>query len=305
MLSQEPSAIEQVKDDHQSFVKLKLRDICSRSRKGRALWRRAASMRRRAASMRGSLREGLAYMHCLSNGAEVFYKKVRGLPLPPLYFRNGIVWHHGPYDDPVLLFQEFYIQHWMPSLHGAPRGAVAIDVGANIGAATLLWASEAPDAVIYAYEPNPQAFATLKSNIASSLFKTSIIPHQVAIGSQNGEIELWIDVPTTLSTAYGDAPGPNGRKIKVQSITLDDAMSEIDGDVWFLKIDTEGAEGDILAGASLTTLRRCSHIILEWHDNIVPGVSDACRKRLVEAGFRFTAERLHPWNEGIFYCSRE
>src|SRR5262249_27357710 len=135
------------------------RRACSRSRTARALWRRAVNMR-------GSLREGLAYVHCLSNGAEVFYKKARSLPLPPFYFRNGIVWHQGAYDVPVGLFLEFYVEHWMPSLRLAPRGAVAIDIGANIGAATLLWASQAPDAVIYAYEPNPQAFATLKSNIA-------------------------------------------------------------------------------------------------------------------------------------------
>lgn len=258
------------------------------------------------AGLKRNIREGLAYVRHLSNGAELFYKKkAKKYPLPPFRFRNGIVWHHGPFDEPELLFQEFYIDHWMPPLLDAPPGAIVIDVGANIGAATLFWASQAPDAVFHAYEPNPQSFATLKTNIESSPFGQRITPYQIAMGSENGNIELWTNVPTTLATAYGEAPSQDGRKVKVPSITLNEAMREIKGEVWLLKIDTEGAEGDILEGADLSTLQRCRHIILEWHDNIVPGVSDVCRKRLLEAGFHFTSERVHPWDEGILYCTRE
>lgn len=256
--------------------------------------------------LKWNIRYGLAYLRYLSNGAEVFYKiKTKKLPLPPFCFRNGIVWNHGLHDDPVTLFQEFYLDQWMPSVIDAPPGAIVIDIGANIGAASLLWASQSPSCVLHAYEPNPQAFETLNRNITSSHFVGRIIPHQVAISDRQGEIELWVDVPTVLSTAYGDDPGLNGRKIKVPTITLDDAVRDIDGDIWLLKIDTEGAEGVILSGASISTLRRFKRIVLEWHDNIVPGVSNICRKRLIEAGFRFTSERVHPWNEGIFYCSRE
>jgi FkbM family methyltransferase len=251
-------------------------------------------------------RHGLAYLRHLSNGVELFYRiKTKKLPLPPFRFRNGIVWHHGPYDDPVLLFEEFYVDKWMPSLTDAPHGSVIIDIGANIGAATLLWASQSPYSVIHAFEPNPQAFATLEKNIIASNFIERISTHQTAINSCQGEIDLWVDVPTVLSTAYGNDPGLNGRKIKVPAITLDDAVRDIKGDIWLLKIDTEGAEGDILSGTNLSTLRRFQRIVLEWHDNIVPGVSDLCRKILDEAGFRFSSERVHPWNEGIFYCERK
>lgn len=111
-------------------------------------------------------------------------------------------------------------------------------------------------------------------------------------------------MPTALSTAYGDSPGTNGRKVSVPSITLDDAFADIAGGVWMLKIDTEGAEGDILSGASTATLQRWRNVVLEWHDNLVAGVSDVCRRRLTDAGFRFDSERVHPWNEGILYCVR-
>ena len=72
--------------------------------------------------------------------------------------------------------------------------------------------------------------------------------------------------------------------------------------MWLLKIDTEGAEGDIFHETSIPALRRCRRIVVEWHDNIVPGVSQIVRKRLAEAGFTVQKEHLHPWDEGIIYA---
>jgi len=47
-----------------------------------------------------------------------------------------------------------------------------------------------------------------------------------------------------------------------------------------LKIDTEGAEGDIPECASDAVLDNVSNACIEWHDNIVPGVFKRCGERL-------------------------
>jgi FkbM family methyltransferase len=252
------------------------------------------------------VRESAEHLRWLSNGLEILYSRKRHRPtLPPYRFRNGTTWYHGDYDDPVLLFREFYVNRWMPSLHGAPADSVVIDVGANIGAATLLWAREkVPGLVIHAYEPNPQAFITLQRNVSASRPNAQVALHQTAVSGERGEIELWVDVPTILSSAYGDSPGTHGRKVTVPAVTLDDVLADISGQVWMLKIDTEGAEGDILSSVTTAALERCRNIVLEWHNDLVAGVSDVCRRRLTEAGFRVDFERLHSGNEGILYCSR-
>jgi len=252
-------------------------------------------------------RESAEHVRWLANGWEILYHRKRHRrTLPPYRFRNGTIWYHGAYDDPVLLFREFYVNRWMPSLSGAPAGSVVVDVGANIGAATLFWAREdVPGLVIHAYEPNPQAFATLQRNIRASRHHAQIHLHPSAVSGTRGDIGLWVDVPTILSTSYGDAPRTHGRKTTVRAVTLDDALAPIPGDVWMLKIDAEGAEGDILSGAATATLQRVRNVVLEWHDDLVANVSDVCRQRLTQAGFSIDSERLHSDHQGILYCSRD
>jgi len=69
------------------------------------------------------------------------------------------------------------------------------------------------------------------------------------------------------------------------------------------KIDTEGAKGDILDNASDAVLASVETACIEWHDNIVPGVFEQCRKRLVDANFQFHT-REHPWDEGIIFAAK-
>jgi hypothetical protein len=70
-----------------------------------------------------------------------------------------------------------------------------------------------------------------------------------------------------------------------------------------LKIDTEGAEGDILEGASREMLQATQHAIVEYHDILCPGVSARVQGILSAAGFECRTH-VHPWEEGIIYASR-
>jgi hypothetical protein len=74
-------------------------------------------------------------------------------------------------------------------------------------------------------------------------------------------------------------------------------------EIWLLKIDTEGAEADILEGAPEAVLSATQTAIVEYHDNICPEASSRCEKVLREAGFKCRV-RVHPWDEGIIYAQR-
>jgi FkbM family methyltransferase len=175
------------------------------------------------------------------------------------------------------------------SRHG--RNAVVLD----IGAVTIFWALDRPDIIFHAYEPNPQSGATLRKNIATNKMASQVKIFPEAISASREPIKLWIDVPTELSTSYDMAPGYDGkkiaelggRKIEVPAITLDDAWERAGrGPIWTLKIDVEGAEGEILDATSDEMLANVRTACIEWHNNIVPGVRERCLHRLACAGFK-------------------
>lgn len=244
------------------------------------------------------------YSRHLSNGVTIWRNRNRQRGLPPLKFRSGMIWHHGPHDEPLFIMRELYSKQLYDVLQGAPHGAHVIDIGANIGAVTMYWARGRPDLRFHAYEPNPQAYASLEHNIGQNGLATQATIHREAVGRAPGALNLWIDVPTAHSTAFGTSPAPGGRRISAPMIGYDDVWQRMGHQpVHMLKIDAEGAEADILEGASSGALAAVRNAVVEYHDGLVPGAYERCRALLEAAGF---ACRIHtfPWDEGIIYATR-
>ena len=245
----------------------------------------------------------LQYQYYMKNGVQVWWNERRNKALPPLELRDGSTLHHGPFDEPVALFREVYVDRFYESLD-APRDAHVVDIGANIGAVTLYWARSRPDIHFHAYEPNPQSYEALRKNVEANGLTAQVTTYREAVGFERGKLDIWTDVPTTLATAYGDAPVQGATRRSVPMISLDDVWDRMGrAPIWMLKIDTEGAEGDILDGASDTVLANVETACIEWHENIVPGVFERCRQRLEDANF-VVQTRAHPWNEGIFFAAK-
>jgi FkbM family methyltransferase len=216
-----------------------------------------------------------------------------------------MILNYGMYDDPMGLFREIYVDR-LYSVKPTPGPGILLDIGANIGAVTQYYLRLYPGLKAHAYEPNPDAFKMLGMNMEGSNAPVQIFPE--AIGRQRGTLSLWVDVTTTYSTAYSKSNpvpgGTGGHIIEVPTINLDEAWERAGRPpIWLLKIDTEGAEGDILEGASQSCLTHVQNVVVEYHDNIVPGVSQRCERVLAKAGFCWST-REHPWNEGILYCTR-
>ena len=181
-----------------------------------------------------------------------------------------------------------------------------LDIGANVGSVTLYWAFRNTDLQLHCYEPNPSAFSTLERNVEENGIRPRTTTFNEAVGRTGGILSLWVDVPTDLSTAYMDtAPAEGGRRMNVPMVALDDAWQRLGKkEIWLLKVDTEGAEVDILEGASQELLASVKNAIVEYHDNIVPGSFLRCQRILDLAGFQSRVLR-HPWNEGIIYAQRQ
>jgi len=128
--------------------------------------------------------------------------------------------------------------------HFCFEGAVVLDIGANIGAHTLPLAKKAgKSGAVHAFEPTGYAFTKLKRNVSLNPFNVSL--YQVALSDRNEdsiEQELKSSWPT------------EGKGSKVSEVVrlkrLDDWCEEnrVNG-VHLIKLDVDGAEGEILKGA--------------------------------------------------------
>jgi FkbM family methyltransferase len=136
-------------------------------------------------------------------------------------------------------------------------GDIVIDIGAGVGEFTL-WAAEAGAKVI-AFEPDPLAFTCLEKNTAS-LSDVQLYPY--ALWKERTNLRLHGSLDTTDSSLIEDGKA-NPRFTDVEAWPLDQLqfmtrLPVID----LMKIDGEGVEPEILAGAP-RTLRRTRVVAID------------------------------------------
>jgi FkbM family methyltransferase len=130
--------------------------------------------------------------------------------------------------------------------HEVRKGDVVVDVGANIGYFTLLFAGlVGKQGKVFAFEPEDSNCALLTRNVTYNRYK-NIVVERKAVSNLTGRIRLYVaDNPVLHSTI--DQEG-EVRVCEVDGIRLDDYEMLRDMPVDFVKIDVEGAEGLALEG---------------------------------------------------------
>jgi FkbM family methyltransferase len=155
-------------------------------------------------------------------------------------------------------------------------GDFFIDVGANVGVFALLAASlVGAFGRVYAYEPNPAVLDLLRTSAVMNWMHDRIVLRPVAVGDAPRQAEL--DFPPArlgdgaIRSATRDT-GTFGRtaaylattkSVAVDVVTLD-AEFGYDIPIKMLKIDAEGFESEVLAGAWRLLSQQCiEYVMLE------------------------------------------
>ena len=143
------------------------------------------------------------------------------------------------------------------------RTPVVIDVGANVGTATLAFARARPDGTVFAFEPSKRMRRSLEENVRrNGLKNVQVVP--LALGDEARSFALVEEMPGNPGSSYLSEAGESPDEV-VSSVRLDDWMDE-GTSADFMKIDVEGFEGRVLLGAE-RTLRRCHPaIVLEINE---------------------------------------
>jgi FkbM family methyltransferase len=143
-------------------------------------------------------------------------------------------------------------------------GSTVVDVGANVGMFAVQQARR--QARVLAFEPNPACYRRLSRTVVQNGLTDRIQALNYAVGASTGVGTLRVpDNRTMLGTIVDDGDGAWTDASVVAITTLDQVLPALGvAHVDLLKIDAEGAEVDVLRGAS-RTLEHTDRLILEYH----------------------------------------
>ncbi len=157
------------------------------------------------------------------------------------------------------------------------RGDTVLDLGAHVGYYTLLAGTLAgPEGRVIAFEPLPRNCFYLRRHVELNRLR-NVTVHEAAVGERRGYV--FFDPGPGAGRGRVEPGGP----LRVRMVSLDDFVREQRILPRVIKIDVEGAETRVLAGAE-QLLRWCRPVLfLSTHGH---GLGRECRRVLEAWGYR-------------------
>ncbi len=177
-------------------------------------------------------------------------------------------------------------------------GDTAVDVGANVGFYTLLFARlVGPTGSVYAFEPMDGD--GLQANVDLNGYH-QVTVQRVAVGAAPGLVSIGRPPEAEGASSGMWRRGADVDAREVEQIALDDYLGV--RHVRLVKIDVEGMEPDVLAGLSRTLAEgRVDALVAEMHEHLLDDPQRVLDP-LAAAGFRLLRigkfGRLHPVGGG-------
>jgi FkbM family methyltransferase len=145
--------------------------------------------------------------------------------------------YYGLYEHSMMSFLLSYLK----------EDDVFFDIGANIGVYSLLAASKIKEGQIYCFEPIPKNYARIEENIGINHIE-NIQPYRLALYHSKGLTQMdLVDHDCMASITHNSS---NKNTISVPTETLNNLIVNKNLHVTLCKLDAEGAELDILQGAT-------------------------------------------------------
>jgi FkbM family methyltransferase len=127
--------------------------------------------------------------------------------------------------------------------YGSRGRRTVVDIGANVGFASLFFLTRIPDAYVWAFEPDPGNIARLRTNLAGledryTLFEAAVTSHESS------------SVQFVAAGRYGHIARGGETAIELPAVSIAHALRGIAveaGSIDLVKIDTEGTELELVA----------------------------------------------------------
>lgn len=163
-------------------------------------------------------------------------------------------------------YEGFFLERILGSLR---EGDVFFDVGANIGLVSLIVAHQPQfkGGVVHGFEPEPRNLEHMRRNITANGLSTRVHAHDVALSKEEGTAELFVRGQAGEGRHSLVSERGSTGAIPVTLTTMDAFCRAQDVLPTVVKIDVEGAEGEVLAGmAALLERHRPREMFMEIHN---------------------------------------
>jgi FkbM family methyltransferase len=191
-------------------------------------------------------------------------------------FQEWHLWVYGSFEDYVARLFSYLVR----------PGDRCVDVGANIGLHTVRLAKLAgPQGEVIAVEPDPEIARRAAGNIALNGLANARVIQAAASAVAGAAVSLYRAAdahPNRAMASLHPHAHLTGPAADVTTITVDEACA---GPVALMKIDVEGHEGAVVAGAAETIERYSPAVVFEYAPELLADPAQCPFRRLHDAGY--------------------
>lgn len=193
---------------------------------------------------------------------------------------NKIILRRNSSDLEV--FKEIFAdKQYLYALNLLEKAETIMDLGANVGLSIVNFKTRYPDAKIIAVEPDCDNY---NSCIQNTSFFENVFVEQKAIWYQSQSLELFDNGKGEYALSV---ISNGGLRSLVDGISMKDLFEKYNVEtIDLLKIDIEGAEFNLFSAGENEWLKKVDCIIIELHDWIKSGCSEAFFKAISPYKFK-------------------
>ena len=201
--------------------------------------------------------------------------------------RNGIKYKIKARTNEISIINEIWgLKIYNRLMSSIEDGSTVVDIGANIGVFSVKAARYKKDIRVLSFEPMQGNYEALKENIRINNLENFIVPYKIAVSGNGEDKVLYFKDKDSGGASIHNYRNEAVSQIRVPSITLesifkDHAIKQCD----FLKIDCEGAEGEIILNTPRSLFSHIKSMTIEWHEGLNSITLKEFRKFLEDLGY--------------------
>jgi FkbM family methyltransferase len=231
----------------------------------------------------------------------IMYLKLTSKPIITLKTKNGLKINLRSNSTDLMAF----IHVWLIeeySKHGfeIKETDLIIDVGAHIGLFTLYASQNCKNGLVYAFEPMPDNFTMLESNVMINNLQNIQLDNS-AVSESSANMILYKNKDESGHSKFIQSENP----ISVPSKSLNDLFDKNNIKVCnLLKLDCEGAEYEIIDSLDVKNFKLIEKIIIEYHmADTHPELLENLKNKLKSNSFEISIEPLFQ-DIGFLYAKK-
>jgi len=221
---------------------------------------------------------------------------------------EGLAFKIASLSNMAVLYEIFIEKIY--SIDTSKKDLVVIDIGMNVGVASLYFACQPYVKKVYGYEPFPETFAEASLNVsANPNYVSKLILNNKGVSNVNETRSITLFESGLLSASTIEQKNEYGKKIgqviAVQLVSINKVfelvVAENPNAKILLKLDCEGEEYAIFDMLKESTyLNNVEVAIIEWHEK----GSTAIEKVLLDNQFKLRHVHHVSENSGMIYATK-